>query len=112
MSKILDANCVAGVVTSGGVPVPAAEILSEGVGPSSGVLILDEDLAKYVTSNASDLKTTLDQISQALTAIATALTAIDAKPVGILPPAPVAAAAVVQILAAGVQLTVLKELLK
>lgn len=112
MSKVINATCVGKVVTADSVPVPAATILSEGVGPSTGVLLLDEDLAKYVTSNASDIKSALDKIADALTQIATALTLIDAKPLGILPPAPVAASQVALITAAQAQIAVLKETLK
>jgi hypothetical protein len=112
MSKMLEATCVGGVVTSQGIPVPAAQILSEGVGLSSGVLFLDEDRAKYFTSNASDLKTTLEQIASALTSIASALTLLDAKPLGTLPPAPAAAANITQIIAVQAQVTALGELLK
>lgn len=112
MSKVLEATCVAGVVTSELVPVPAADILSEGIGPSEGILILDEDNATYVTSNASDIKSALDSIASALTQIATALTLIDAKPMGVLPPVPAATANVVAITAIQAQLSALKEILK
>ncbi len=77
MSKMIDATCEGGVVTADGVPVDAAVILSEGVASSEGILILDEDLAKYVTSNALDLKETLDKIASSLEKIASALSAID-----------------------------------
>src|SRR4051812_40719772 len=112
MSRVLEATCVAGVVTADGVLVPAADILSEGVAASEGVLILDEDRAKYLAKTSSDLKSTLDKIATALTTLVTALTAIDAKPVGPLPPAPVAAASILQLTALQVEVTLLKETLK
>ena len=112
MSKMLEAQCVAGVVTAGIIPVPAADILSAGIGPSTGVLLLDEDKAKYITSNASDIKTALDAVATALTQIAAALTILDVKPLGALPPAPAAAANITAILVVQAQITVLKELLK
>lgn len=82
MSRLLEATCSAGVVTCEGVPVPAAEILSEGVGSSAGFLILDGEKAYYVAKTSPDLKTTLEQVSSALGAIVSALSTIDAKPVG------------------------------
>jgi hypothetical protein len=112
MSKIIEATCVGKVVTADSVPVPAADILSEGVGSSQGVLLLDEDLAKYVTSNASDIKSALEKIASALGSIASALTAIDLKPSGSGPPAPAAAGDITSITSVQTQLTVLKGMLK
>lgn len=66
MSKMLPATCVGGVVTAEGVPVPAAEILSEGVGESEGVVFLDEDKARYIAKISPDLKTTLEHLIEAL----------------------------------------------
>lgn len=76
---MLPATCVGGVVTAEGVPIPSAEILSEGVGQSEGVVFLDEDEARYVAKITPDLKTTLEKLSDALGSIASALTAIDTK---------------------------------
>lgn len=113
MSKMLDATCVSGVVTSGGFPVAAAEILSKGVGPSTGLLILDEDRAKYVTSNATDLESTLTTLASVLTTIATSLTSIGAGMTGpTTAPPPTLAADVAQITAAVAQINLLKGLLK
>jgi hypothetical protein len=112
MSKAIDATCSAGIVLAGALPVPTATKLCQGVGPSSGVLILDEDKQTYIADTSGDLKTTLGKIATALSQIATALTAIDAKPTGTLPPAPAAAAAIAQITAVQVELTALKEVLK
>lgn len=112
MTKMLEATCVAGVVTADGVPVVSAEILSEGVGASSGVLFLDEDQAKYIPKTSPDLKTTLEKIASALSSIASALTTIDGKPTGTLPPAPAAAASIAQISAVQVEISALKEVLK
>lgn len=112
MSKMLNATCVGRIVTSSGVPVPSAEILSEGVGSSTGVLLMDEEEAKYITSNSSDLKTALEQIANALTSIASALTLLDAKPLGTLGPSPAASASISQVTAVQAQLSALKEVLK
>jgi len=77
MSKILEATCEDGIVTALGVEVQDVEILSEGVGASSGVLILDGDKAYYVAKTSPDLKTTLEKLSDALGSISSALSAID-----------------------------------
>lgn len=90
MSKVLAATCsAAGVVTSDGVVVPGAEILSEGAQASSGVLILDKGLKTYLTSSAADVKSTLEKVSTSLddlasvlNTIATALTSIGAGMTG------------------------------
>jgi hypothetical protein len=113
MSKVLEAICVGGVVTSEGVPVPAADILSEGVGASSGVLILDRDLAKYIAKTSPDLKSTLEILSSALTTIATSLTSIGAGMTGpTTAPPPTLAVDVAQITLAVTELDALKEILK
>lgn len=126
MSKMLEASCVGGVVLAGGIPVVSAEILSEGVGPSTGVVFLDEDTAAYIPKTTPDLETTLtkliDALDQAVTAFnnaVTALTAIDGKPQGTLSPVPVATANIAQIVtaaaaitAAKLELTVLKGMLR
>ncbi len=73
MSKAIPATCTAGLVTAQGVPVPAAEILSQGVGSSSGVLVLDEDEAFYIAKVTPDLDAALEQVIAALTQAVTAL---------------------------------------
>ncbi len=127
MSKVLAATCAVGIVTAGGLPVPAAEILSEGVGPSSGVLILDEDLAQYIAKTTPDLKsaigdlsTLLGTVSGSLTTIATALTSIGAGMTGPTtappPTLPVNVASILSdvasLAALNVQVELLKETLK
>lgn len=96
MSKILAATCVTGVVTCEGVVVNVAEVLSKGVGSSSGLLFLQGDKAYFIPSSATDIeatltqviaalgqvKTALDKTVSALTHAATASTAIDGKPTG------------------------------
>lgn len=112
MSKMLEATCVAGIVTADGIPVVEAQVLSEGMGSSSGVLILDGSEAKYIAKTSPDLKLALTQISTALTNIAAALTLLDAKPLGTLPAAPAAAANIALITTAQAQIAALKEILK
>ncbi len=113
MSKILEASCALGIVTSEGVPVLTADILSEGVGSSSGVLILDEDLGTYITSNATDLKTTIEKLASSLNTIATALTSIAAGMLGpATAPPPTLPVDVATLIATATELTLLKETLK
>lgn len=81
MSKILDATCSGKAVTYNGALIDA-EILSEGVGASEGLLLLEKDKATYITSNATDLKTTLEKVADALTKIGETLTAIGAGMTG------------------------------
>ena len=124
MSKVLEATCVAGVVTVDGIPVPAATVLSEGVAQSEGLLILDEDTANYVAKTSPDLKETLDKLSSALDSIASALQAIDTagyiisvsggamSPAIGIPSPPVAVADIAQINAAKAEIDLFKEMLK
>jgi len=114
MSKILNATCsAAGVVTCEGVEVPAAEVLSEGKQASSGILIIDGDKAWFIALSASDLKTTIDKVAQALTQAATGLNAAGG---GLNALAPGSGAAVIsaanQITPLVTELNQLKEALK
>lgn len=112
MSKLLEASCIAGVVTSEGVPVPSAEILSQGIGASTGFLILDGDKAYYVAKTSPDLDTTLGKVITALQQVVVALGILDAKPIGTLAPAPGAAVSIGLVTAAATELTALKASLK
>ncbi len=114
MSKALTANCAAGVVLVGGLPLPGATVLSEGVGPSDGVAILDGASSYYVAKISPDLKTTLDKLISVLTELTTVLPLIDAKPTGGTGSAttPVTVSSVANLTAISVQLTALKETLR
>lgn len=104
--QMLDASCVAGIVTADGKPVATAEVLSAGVAASQGLLLLQGELAKYVTSNATDIKDVLTSINSIVTKITTVLTALDSA----LSSANTATIAL--IVAENAQLLVKKELLK
>lgn len=69
----IPASCAASVVTALGVPVPVAQILGEGVGQSSGALVLNGLTAFYVPNTQPDLKTTLEQVVAALQKVSKAL---------------------------------------
>lgn len=109
MSKILDASCSPlGVVTSEGVPVPAAVVLSEGKKQSSGVLLMEADKARYVTSNASDIKDLITNVVALLDQVTLIVTALDA---GTTSPGS-AAALITQLGVLKVQFDLTKETLK
>jgi hypothetical protein len=113
MSKILEASCVGGVVTADGVPVPAADILSEGVGASEGVLMLEGEQAKYLPSSAGDIKTAIEKTVSAIQTVAQILTAIGASMTGpTTAPPPSLAADLGDLAATLTELTTLKETLK
>ncbi len=127
MSKMLAATCVGGVVTAEGFPVPAARVLSEGVGASEGVLLIDEDEVRYLAKISPDLKTAIENVVSALgqtvtalTNVATTFTATFAAMTGpTTAPPPTGAAGVVNITsaitaitAAQTQLSALKEILR
>jgi hypothetical protein len=126
MSKVIEASCVGGVVTADSLPVAGTTILSEGVGSSEGLLVLDEDKKTYIAKISPDLKSTLDQLTTALGQLTTALSqavlalnVLDNKPLGALPPVPAVTAntaaitlAAAQITAAQTALTTLKAALK
>lgn len=69
MTKVLPATCQAQVVTADGLPLTGATILSQGVGSSEGIAVLDEDQSFYVADITPDLKTTLEKVIDALTQI-------------------------------------------
>ncbi len=75
MSKTLRATCEANVVTAESVTVPAARVLSMGIGESEGILVIDEERADYFTSNASDLDESLEAMIDALGSAASGLSA-------------------------------------
>ncbi len=77
MSKMIEASCIGGIVTADEVSIPAAVIMSEGVAASEGILILDEERAKYITSSAQDLKTTIEDLITILGDVKNALSSID-----------------------------------
>ncbi len=126
MSKMLPASCVAGVVTVDGLPIPGAVILSQGVGPSTGVVVIDESTVTYVAMSSPDLKTALEKVITALEKTVTALNnaasglgLVDGKPQGTLTPVLVAASNITAIgtnsaliTAAKVELETLKGMLR
>ena len=59
--KIFNATCASGVVLVGGLPVVNCPILGEGVGASSGYLIMAENKLVYLPKTTPDVKSFLTQ---------------------------------------------------
>lgn len=109
MSKILEASCSAlGIVTSEGVPVPAAEVMSEGNQTSTGLLFLEGETAKYLPSSATDIKALIQNMVSILNSTITILTGLDAVTVS----PGTQAANIAALTALKVQLDATKDLLK
>jgi hypothetical protein len=76
MSKVLSATCEAGVVKVEGLAATDVIILAEGLGASTGVLIMQDGQAYYVPYAAIDLKNTLIKIDSTLTNVIDAINKI------------------------------------
>lgn len=76
MPAILPATCEEGAVTVQGQHIEA-QILSDGVGASEGLVAINADKAFYVTSSAQDLKQALETIASALSSTASMLSTIN-----------------------------------
>ncbi len=108
-----DATCVGGVVSIGALPILGAIILSEGVGPSSGLLLLDGADFYYIANTTADLKSTIEKAVSALNTIGSTLTAIGAGMAGpATAPPPTLATSVAQLTAKASELTALAAVLK
>lgn len=124
MSRILAATCVTKIVTAEGFPVPLATILSEGNGPSTGILIMQDGKAYYVTSNALDIKLSLTKLTTALNNVVAALTKLNTVPIpcagavtgstyaGTATPTQIAASDIAAITAGIADITAFQELLR
>lgn len=114
MSKILSATCSAdGKVTADGVEVVGAIILSEGKQASSGMAVMDGEQVWYLTSSATDIKTTIEKAADAITKIANLFTAMGAGMTGpTTAPPPTLATDVVAIQQVVTELNQLKGALK
>lgn len=117
MSKVFQATCVSGVVTSQGVAVVGCEILSKGVESSSGILIQDELKAYYLPNATDDLKALIEKMITALTQTSSALTSLDTahfllSATGGVPSTPLATSAISAIDSVKADLQTFKEALK
>lgn len=113
MSKILEASCVANVVTCEELPITTAEILSEGVGESEGVLLMQGDKQYYIAKTSPDLKATIDSLNDLITKIIVVFTSIGAGMTGpTTAPPPTLATDLADLTQINVELTALKSMLK
>ncbi len=92
MSRIFDAECLANIVKIEGKPVTPATVLSQGVKSSTGVALMQGDKIHYVTSNATDIKDLISQltdliqlVSDTFAAIGTGMTGPTTAPPASLP---------------------------
>jgi hypothetical protein len=76
MSKAIQASCQAGIVLADSLPVTAT-ILSEGVAPSSGVLLMQGQSHFYVAKTSGDLKDVIQSICDILTNVVIVLSSHD-----------------------------------
>jgi hypothetical protein len=82
LAKVLEATCEDGIVTLEGQEIEVDLLLSEGVAPSQGVLIIDGNKTYYVARTSPDLKSSLETLTEAINSIADVLTAIGAGMTG------------------------------
>jgi hypothetical protein len=82
MTRIIDASCLAGVVSVDGTPTTLVDVMTQGNRASEGIVILDKNNAKYLTTNAEDIADALEKIADALGTIASSLTSIGAGMTG------------------------------
>jgi hypothetical protein len=111
--KMVEASCVAGVVSLEGIPVPAAEFFSEGVAQSDGIALMQGERVVYLNSNASDLKESIEQCVSILQSISAILLTITSGMTGsTTAPPPTFGADKTSLDLAITQLGLLKDLLK
>ena len=112
MSRILDARCTAQIVTVEGLPVEAI-VLTQGMGSSEGVALIDKEKVVYLTSNSDDIKETLVKVKTAILKIGELLTAIGAGMTGpTTAPPPMLPTGVAELTMIASELTILSEQLK
>lgn len=89
MSNVRAATIQSGAVKVGSLPVADAVILSQGLGDSSGVLVIQGGVSYYIAKTSPDLDSTiqksmdaLEDLASVLNTIATTLTSIGAGMTG------------------------------
>lgn len=112
MSKVLNATCEFGLIKVESQIVDG-EILSEGIGKSSGIVVIDKENLTYITSNATDLKETIVKLNDIVMKITEILTAIGSGMTGpTTAPPPTLATGVIEVTTMLVELNLLSEKLK
>lgn len=76
MSKVLIASCEAGKVTVEGQEIDA-QIFSEGVAKSDGILIIDKGQKYYFAKTSPDTITVIESVVEIMDQLATILTGLD-----------------------------------
>jgi Cu/Ag efflux pump CusA len=76
MARLIEASCEGGVVTVSGRTI-TAEILSQGVESSLGVVILDGDKAFYIANSHEDIKEVIEDVVGLIDQVQTVLTGLD-----------------------------------
>lgn len=114
MSKVLQATADAsGKVTADGVEIVGAIILSEGKQASAGVAVIDGEKVWYLTSSATDIKTTIEKLAGLITKLGTMFTAVGSGMTGpTTSPPPTLATDVAELNQMVVELNQLKGALK
>lgn len=113
MSMILQASCSNGVVTCEGLPIQDVTILSEGIGPSVGALLMQGGKLYYIAKTSPDLKTTLDKLNTLIPKLVNTFSLIATGMTGpTTAPPPGLPAALTELSAINVELTTLKSMLK
>jgi len=69
MTKSSNAACAAGIVLVDAFPIVTIMKLCQGIGPSTGVALIDKDKSYYLTNTASDVDTALGIIISAFTTL-------------------------------------------
>lgn len=112
MSRALDATCESGAVKIQG-KVVTATILSQGTKSSDGLAILEADKVTYVTSNASDIKDLISQLTSLIQLVSDTFSSIGTGMTGVTTaPPPTLPAAITQLAAMKSTLDTMKDNLK
>lgn len=77
LNKVLSAQCLNQIIRVNNVMIDA-EILSEGIKASDGIVLIDKENSYYIPSNASDIKDTIALLNTLLSQVVTVLTGLDA----------------------------------
>ena len=114
MSKVLSATANAtGKVTADGFEIVGAIVLSQGKQASSGVAVMDGESVWYLTSSATDVKTTIEKLAALITKVGVMFTSIGAGMTGpTTAPPPTLVTDVAELNQMVVELNQLKEALK
>lgn len=113
MSMILEASCVNNIVTCKGLAIPDAIVLSEGVAPSTGILLMQDGELYYIAKTTADLKKTIDELTVLIPKLVAIFTSIGAGMTGpTTAPPPTLPADLASLTLINTELTTLKNMLR